>query len=78
MEAGFFLSPEEDVPGLVTGVGMHQLLLQLFKRTVVDVDWAVELSALSGALLRNLPAEVEVEFCPLWFRELHPLSFPNI
>lgn len=57
---------------------MYQLLLQLFKGTVIDVDWAVELSALSGALLRNLPAEVEVEFFPLWFRELHPISFPDI
>lgn len=57
---------------------MDQLLLQLLKGAVVDVDWAVELSALSGALLRKLPAEVEVEFCPLRFRELHPLSCPNI
>lgn len=57
---------------------MYQLLLQLLKGAVVDVDGTVQLAALRGALLRNLPAQVEVEVCLLWFRELNALLLPNI
>lgn len=57
---------------------MYQLLLQLFEGAVVDVDGEVELAALTGALLRNLSADVVGGFCPLWFRELDPLFFTNI
>lgn len=57
---------------------MYQLLLQLLKGTVVDVDGEVELTALTGALLRNLSADVVVDFCLLCFRELNPLLFTNI
>lgn len=57
---------------------MHKLLLQLFKGTVVDVDGAVELTALTGALLRNLSADTVVDFGLLWLRELNPLFLTNI
>lgn len=71
-------TPEEDVPGSVAGVGMHQLLLQLFKGTVVDVDGEAELTSLTGALLGNLSAHAVLDFCLSWFRELNPLFFTNI
>lgn len=71
-------TPEEDVPGSVAGIGMHQLLLQLFKGTVVDVDREAELTSLTGALLRNLSAHAVVDFCLSWFRELNPLFFTSI
>lgn len=57
---------------------MDQLLLQLLKGAVVDVDGEAELTALAGALLRNLPADVVVDLCLLWFRELNPLFFTSI
>lgn len=56
---------------------MDQLLLQLVKGAVVDVDGAVELSAFGGALLRDLSAEAGVELHPLRFGELDPVFFPN-
>lgn len=57
---------------------MHQLLLQLFKGAVVDVDGEAELAALAGALLRNLPADAVVDFCLPWFTELNPLFLIDI
>lgn len=56
---------------------MDQLLLQLLKGAVVDVDGAVELAALAGALLGGLSAEVQ-EFCLLRLRELNPVLVPDI
>lgn len=56
---------------------MDQLLLQLVKGAVVDVDGAVELSAFGGALLRGLSAEAGAELRPLRFGELDPVFFPN-
>lgn len=56
---------------------MDQLLLQLVKGAVVDVDGAVELSAFGGALLRDLSAEAGVELHPVRFGELDPVFFPD-
>lgn len=62
--------PEEDVAGLPAGVGMHQLLLQVLQRAVVDIDWTSPLRALTGALLRHLPIETGVKVCCEGHREL--------
>lgn len=54
------------------GAGVYQLLLQLLKGAAVDVDGDIELAALAGALLRNLPAD------PLRLPELNPLAFASV
>lgn len=49
---------------------MHQLLLQVLQRAVVDVDWTPQLCTLTGTLLGHLPAEIDVKVGLEGHREL--------
>lgn len=70
--------PEEDVPGLVAGVWVNQLLFQILQWTVVDVNWTLQLAAVTSALLGKLSAEADMEVWLLWFREVDSFFFSCI
>lgn len=70
--------PEEDVSGLAAGVWVNQLLFQILQRTVVDVNWTLQLAAVTSALLGKLSAEADMEVCLLWLREVHSFFFCSI